>query len=69
MSLYLSPNLDFKANEFIEKLDNDCLERLKTVVAFANTIGGSIYLGVKDQTSVPIGFSKDSINFQVKLFK
>ena len=69
MSLYLSPNLDFKANEFIEKLDNDCLERLKTVVAFANTIGGSIYLGVKNQTSVPIGFSKDSINFQVKLFQ
>ena len=32
MSLYLSPNLDFKANEFIEKLDNDCLKRLKTVV-------------------------------------
>lgn len=64
------PKLESKTMEFKDFLKNDekSLSWLKTVVAFANTIGGSFYIGVDTETKELIGLSKENIKSQVDLF-
>lgn len=40
---------------------------LKTVAAFANTLGGTLYVGVEDN-GTPVGIPKDLVDKQVQLF-
>lgn len=44
------------------------LEWLKTVDAFANTKGGTLYVGVSDEGYQPIGLDKKTVDAQVQLF-
>ncbi len=64
------PKFESKTVEFKQFLNDGekSLTRLKTVDAFANTNGGSLYVGVKDQTYEPIGLSKEIVDSQVQLF-
>ena len=57
-------------NEFKRFLNEDgkALEWLKTVAAFSNTEGGTLYVGVEDQGYEPIGLDKKSVDRQVQLF-
>ena len=57
-------------NEFKRFLNEDgkALEWLKTVAAFSNTEGGTLYVGVEDQNYEPIGLDKKTVDKQVQLF-
>lgn len=44
------------------------LEWLKTVAAFANTKGGTLYVGVSDEGYMPIGLDKKTVDSQTQLF-
>ncbi len=48
--------------EFKETLTPKSLHYLKTVVAFANTLGGKIIIGVEDQTHRVVGIPNDTIS-------
>lgn len=41
---------------------------LKTVDAFANTLGGDLYVGVKDKTYEVVGLKKEDVDRMVQLF-
>lgn len=47
--------------EFKEVLPNNAQKYIKTVVAFANGIGGKIIFGIRDTTREVIGISKDEV--------
>ena len=47
--------------EFKETLPPKSLHYLKTVVAFANTLGGKVIIGVEDQTHRVVGIPNDTI--------
>ena len=57
-------------NEFKRFLNEDgkALEWLKSVAAFSNTEGGTLYVGVEDQNYEPIGLDKKTVDKQVQLF-
>lgn len=46
---------------------SDSLSWIKTVVAFANGVGGDLYVGVNDE-GMPIGFPKNMVDQQVQIF-
>lgn len=54
-----SKNVEFKV-----KLPKDSAKYLKTIIAFANTQGGHLIIGVEDATRKVIGVDRDSV-FQV----
>ena len=54
-----SKNVEFKA-----RLPKDSSKYIKTIIAFANTQGGTIVIGVDDTTHEVIGVDKDSA-FQI----
>ncbi|MBQ9889894.1 MAG: putative DNA binding domain-containing protein [Firmicutes bacterium] len=51
-----SKNLEFKV-----ELPKDSSKYIKTVIAFANTQGGTIVVGVEDQTRTVVGISEDLV--------
>lgn len=57
-------------NEFKRYLNGEdkAFEWLKTVAAFANTKGGTLYVGVNDDGYEPVGLDKTTIDKQVQLF-
>ena len=50
--------------EFKERLPKDSTKYIKTIIAFANTQGGCLIIGVEDETRKIIGVDDDSA-FQV----
>ena len=51
-----SKNVEFKA-----MLPKDSIKYIKTIIAFANTQGGQLIIGVDDKTRKVIGVDKDSV--------
>ena len=47
--------------EFKESLPEKSIKYMKSVVAFANGIGGKIILGIADKTREVVGFSKEDV--------
>ncbi len=58
-----------KTEEFKQRLDEkEPLSWLKSIAAFANTDGGTLYLGVKDKTSELTGYSKEEVDKEILFF-
>lgn len=50
-----------KNTEYKERLSEKADKYLKTVVAFSNTAGGRIIIGIKDTTKEVIGVPNDAV--------
>ena len=53
-----------KTIEFKEELPADSKKYMKTVVAFSNTAGGKIIIGISDKTEEIVGVPKEKV-FQI----
>lgn len=53
-----------KTIEFKEELPADSKKYMKTVVAFSNTAGGKIIIGISDKTKEIVGVPKEKV-FQI----
>lgn len=70
MKEYIIPKFESTTVEFKQFLNDGekSLAWLKIVDAFANTNGGTLYIGINDQTFEPIGLSKKIVDSQVQIF-
>ena len=50
-----------KTIEFKEELPADSKKYMKTVVAFSNTAGGKIIIGISDKTEEIVGVPKEKL--------
>lgn len=64
------PKLEGSTVEFKQILGegDKALRRLQTVNAFANTAGGDLYVGIKDENFEPIGLPLNVVDKQVQVF-
>lgn len=53
----LGPHIGLSESEVLEFKESDVDDALYTICAFANTAGGTVYLGVADNGSVVVGFN------------
>ena len=65
------PKIEDKTSEFkifLNESDDQAINWLKTVDAFANTIGGKLYIGIEDKTGEPIGLNKAAVDKTILSF-
>ena len=65
------PKIEDKTSEFklfLNENDDQAINWLKTVDAFANTLGGKLYIGIEDQTGEPVGLNKTTVDKTILTF-
>ena len=65
------PKIEDKTSEFklfLNENDDQAINWLKTVDAFANTLGGKLYIGIEDQTGEPVGLNKAAVDKTILTF-
>lgn len=65
------PKIEDKTSEFklfLNENDDQAINWLKIVDAFANTLGGKLYIGIEDQTGEPVGLNKAAVDKTILTF-